>query len=404
MALGGILAGALTDHAAHPHALFVDQLDVILKPGSWPTRFGAPIEKIKVKNAGPNAISSMEFDVNDPGAEYTPLVGAEVRYHDFTLDQPIFLGYIQGWDAVNAYGVGRRYTIRAIGVEALLDWGVLGTDVTFTAGAFGSGGIPGTIPDAVLMLLRATLDLPPIWAAYAALGGTGSSLDHPISHNWAIGFGTIANDVTIKAGTSLRQAIATLASTLNSIATNPLRMAATIDAYYALRVWSEGVDVPSDYATLSVNNAVGSSTVARIQDTVDAAETIRGVFVRGAGSLFSIATDGSGRPGRWLVATDDTLTFQWNVDARARWLLATAAGTLRRGTVTREDRDPSASAWPGGTIIITDDRLGFAAQEFVIGQIDREYNRSGREDWTISYGGPAPSAIAALRRLTRQTN
>jgi hypothetical protein len=77
----------------------------------------------------------MAFVIEDTGLVITVRDGAQVRFHNFTLDKPIFKGWVDHSEVVNMPGNrGRLIIVECVGVESLLDWAVVRADVTVAAG------------------------------------------------------------------------------------------------------------------------------------------------------------------------------------------------------------------------------------------------------------------------------
>ena len=66
-----------------------------------------------------------------------------------------------------------------------------------------------------------------------------------------------------------------------------------------------------------------------------------------------------------------------------------------------EDWSPPATTHVGASVVLTDAMTG-ATGTYVIGQIDRSFNSSGRENWRVYYGATAPSAAAEIMRRIGQ--
>ena len=61
-----VVAAALTDHSAHPFALWVGGVDWIKQPGVAGNLFGVPLDSIEVTENGPGGVSSLRCSVEDP--------------------------------------------------------------------------------------------------------------------------------------------------------------------------------------------------------------------------------------------------------------------------------------------------------------------------------------------------
>ena len=58
----------------------------------------------------------------------------------------------------------------------------------------------------------------------------------------------------------------------------------------------------------------------------------------------------------------------------------------------------------GATTIITDTMVSLSGStSFVVFSISKRYNSGSTEEWTINFGGLAPSVTSMIRRQTRGT-
>jgi hypothetical protein len=396
MALGAIVATQLTDRSARARALYLDGLDVLFEPGSGSGRLGVPIETIRVVEAGPNGVSSMDFVIEDPGVEVSISEGSSIRYHDIVRDAPLFTGFVQSFSVRPAFGdQGRTITVRAIGVEVLLDWAVLGSDLVFA----GNFDLDAQMVAGFQSIVAAATGLGPLRAL--ADPGVESSQAFPISGIPSGHFGTFdVNPLTIPAGTSVREAIRRFWENKDwAVPNNNDYINVTIDFTMGLRIWdTEGQ--PSDYTDLTiVDTPVGAIPAANLDYSVDAAGVVRGVWVVGTGVTLFVS-DATGLPGPINVLTDATVSSVTKAQRVGQAYLASFGSGLR-GSYELIDRTPVATVRPGSRTVITDARVGLAATSALIAQIEKTFNPSGREDWAVSFGGPPPSGAALIRRLTR---
>ena len=98
--LGAVL-GATNSHVARSYLLTVGGRDVIADPSK---RYGVPLDSIDLVEAGPDSVSSMSFVIEDYGLTVNVADGDEVRFHNIRTRQPMFLGWVQGWNVTPAHG------------------------------------------------------------------------------------------------------------------------------------------------------------------------------------------------------------------------------------------------------------------------------------------------------------
>lgn len=401
MALGAILAAALTDHSPRSKGLYLDNFDVIRQPGTTGNLYGVPIESVHVTEVGPGGVSSMEFEIDDPQLAVTVTEGMIVRFHDITRDRPIFTGFLQDWHVRPAFGdQGRTISIKAIGVEILLDWCVVPADRTFPAGTLGS---TFEVNAAIQSLVNTALGPAGLVRAVYSVG-VRSTQAFPMD-GASVPSGNNADDLVIDAGTSLREAIRQLLVARTTVTGwTPM---VTVDFTYGLRTWQAWSPPivtfdPTDYATLTINDAPAGPVQAEPLDYgVDAAAVVRGVVVQGTGVQATV-TDGTGLPGVYVSITDTkALTVARCQSIGYAYLSQFASGI--RGILGLEDIIPPLDVHAGSEAVITDARVGLAAVTLRIAQIDKTFNDSDRDDWRVSFGGPRPSGAALIRRLTRNT-
>lgn len=400
MALGGILGAALTNHAAHPRGVFLDNLDVGLQPAGNPGNgYGIPIDTIVVTEQGPPAgVSSMSFTIDDPLGVVTMAESMEVRFYDFAADHPEFQGWVQDWHVVPWAGVGRSIAVTAIGVEVLLDWCKLPADVTFASGTLSS-----TVE--VVTALQSIVASIPRMARVRPLSviTLRSDQDHPIDGG-SITSGSLSANLTIKAGTTVREAYRQIMAARTEGAgapADPPVLMLTIDFWFGLRTWQSfdphiAVFDPLDYATLTV--PAGALVPSDLDYSVDGGSVVRSVIVNGTGVSVTV-DDGTGLPGETRVITDDTITTTIRAQAVGQGYLAQYRSGLR-GSFDLVDHTPVAGIHAGSPSVITDAQTGLAALDSPIHTIEKRY-LPVRETWSISFGGPQPSVARLIRRLTK---
>lgn len=392
MALGPVLAAALTDHSARTKSLTVGGLEMLNPVGTLGLRTGTLLDSVKVTEAMHGRVSSMSFTVDDPLVAITISEGMEVRFRDITNDVPIFLGFVETISS-DTLGLGRTLTVTAIGVEALLDWLVIptltiltGTDIGMAAQQAATSAVGVGYP------LRTTS---------AGTGGT-STQANPIAQG-GFTLGLTAYDVVIS-GQTLRQALYALSAASDS---EPYEF--TVDFYGGLRVKAQAFSTLtwdiSDWVGLTIDGTATPKIGQAWENTTDYSQAVHAVYVQGANAAGSgLVTDGTGIIGRVEFLSDNTSDTAAKRDTIGDAYMAQRQATAR-GKVTQEDQ---RTIGPQGTEIhagmfatLTDATVGLSAYSAVIGQIEKSFRGAASEVWTITYGGHPPSAIGTLRKITR---
>lgn len=403
MPLAATIVTQLTSGAVRAKALYLGGVDVLFDPGGGGNRVGVPIETVHVLEAAADGVSSMDFSIDDPALAVSISNGMEVLFWDITNDRPIFRGFVQSYVAMPAFGTGRAIDVICVGVEILMDWATLATDMTFDATTLNN-----KIAAVVQSLAANMTGLGPIRAiANASITPNQAA---PMMADSAAG-AVVTTPMTFTAGTSLRECIRQygVAKTLagSNLAGNGF--SATIDFYMGLRLyfkadvsaWLNTYD-PTDYLVLTVTDTAASATVAEdLRYALDASSVVRGVWVVYTGGRVFVS-DGTGILGPISLMTDTTITSAANATAAGVAYLASFA-TGVRGSFGLSDRARTVDVWAGSAVSLTDDQLGLAPYWGRIHQLDKTFNSSGRENWTVAFGGPRPSVASAIRRLTRDT-
>ena len=389
MALGAVLAAALTDHSARSRSLTVQGLDVLKQPGGG---YGVPIETISVEEAAPGYVSSMSFTIEDPAKAVTVNTGDKVQFWDHVRDIPIFAGFVDTAVYSPAFATGRTITVECVGLDAVLDWLTLpAVTLAFTwAGGYDV--------------------YPAVQSLYAQANGIGV----PLNTGFAVQYGSQAFPVgnltayqalmasgtyAITGGTSLRSAIrGLLAAAVEAVTylSGQPSYGLTVDFYGGLRCWDTApafyTTHPSDYADLTVTDTSASAlTSAQLLHVMDGGSVVRGVQVNGGNAAGTgYVSDGSGIPGRTSVVTDATLLTAAAKLAAANDAIAQAVVTPR-GSFLLDTYTPT-SVHPGSTLTLTDAGIGVATWYRVQG-ITKTFNGDGTQQWTVAYGNPAPSYV-----------
>lgn len=382
MAVGGVLATALNDTTVvRAKGLYLGGTDVLLAPGTGGNRTGVPIETVHVSEAGPGGVSSMEFVVEDPTITATVSDGMDVRFMDIAADTPLFYGWVQSWDIRPAFGnQGRTITVQAQGVETVLDWGVTTVDLVFAAGVIGSTEMP------IQSIVANATGVGPI----RTQSRNGSLQAQPIDSQAA----TNPYAFTIPAGTTVREAIRLAMQAMN------YTYLATVDFTYGLRFFAS-TTTPNDYnpSLAIVNIPTGTAQSENLDYASDSAGIVRRVWVHGLTQAFVIS-DGTNLPGPTAVIENTAWTTGTMLnDAGNAYLTQFQTGV--RGSYNKVDWAPPSTTHVAGYTTITDARVGLSAASFRIMQIDKTFNPSGRQNWTVVFGGLPPSGARLIRRLTR---
>lgn len=400
MALGAVLAAALTDHTAHPYGLFVGGVDVIRQPGTGGSLYGTPIEFVAVAERGPGAVSSMEFVIEDPSQAVTLAKGQEVQFWDLANTAFLFRGYVDHWTS-RPLVTGRVYNVSATGVEAWLDWLLLTTAFTVNTSFNVSGNIE-TLTQSIpspLVCVRETI------GGYGSRGAGIATGLGPGATNTSIASGTIAG------GTTLRETIRAILALGNQTTSGngSLNVSTTVDFYLTLRVWANddanyvNLTQPDDYTTLTVNDVIGGAIVAEgLQYSVEPDDICHEVYIAGGNAAGSgLFGDGTGIRGRMGYVADAAILTAADATIRAFNFLATESASVR-GTFSVTDFTPVTTVHAGSVLNITDSPTAATGQYRIFG-IDKTFNPSGRQNWTVSFGGLPPSGATLIRQLTRGT-
>jgi hypothetical protein len=401
MVSAALVATQLTDHTPRVKMLTLAGVDVNGRVGFGGNGYHVPIESIEVDEQGPGGVSTMQFDLVDPLANGPlPADGDEVQYWDLINDVPLFAGFVANWSTRPLpSGQGRVTTISCVGFEIILDWALIPAAMTLRANLL--------LSQAVLSLAAAAAGTGPL----RAFSGGPSSQEHPVG--WfttsdGLGLAVLMYDVPIAAGTSLREALGTAAAAAAGSAGlgNPFVAPAalfTVDFYRGLRAMSADLvgAWASDFASLTVVDTVaGANAADGLEHETDATQIVRGVFVKGANAAGTgLISDGSGKLGRIAFIDDSTIdTAAKLADAQATYLSQYVIAT--RGSFDLVDWTRTPGVRVGSLVYLTDAVTGATGAYRIYG-LTKRFLKSGRETWTVQYGGLRPSANRLLRRLTR---
>lgn len=405
MTLAPLIAASLAvGLPARTKGLYIDGLDVIKQPGAPGNLYGVPIDSIRLTEAGPGQVSSLQFTIDDPLGVLSIGLGQFVLYMDIARDVPLFAGYITTPPATS-WGIGRRIDVQCIGLEALLDWISVGS-VTIPAGT------DAYVALSMIVAVCNGIGAPLRVSSFA--DGSGSSIATPIS----LGFGAVTHNAVTIANVPLRQALETLGSALLSpgqLASGFYAIAATVDFRGNLRTWfvvqdpsGNFIGVPDDYTGVTVSSASIVRAPADLSHRVTRGNAPRSVLVVGGNAAGSgLVGDGSGLIGPTAVVKEPNSTSANMLLSVGRQYLAVHGTAVAEGSVRAEENTtvgaPGAELRAGSTLTLTDAQVGLSSFKAPIAQIDKRFYPSGAEDWTITYGLAVRSGAALLRRLTRDT-
>lgn len=360
------------------------------------------IDSVKVKDVGIGGVGSIEFELWDPLSLIGTITdGTEILFRDEDLDVINFRGYTDSSGPQPAFATGRKVTVSGASVNAWLDWAKVKPSFTPVAAQ--------NLNLAISALAR-SLSAPLNSTTGSSDNGT---LTQPVGELTLVvdGSNTIPflDEQPVIDGASLREGIAMLATAASYHGVGDTNLPATllvdVDYHLGLRVWPDDIaEQPDDYATLTVTDTIGGAVAASaLKFDAEYLDLVHEVYVDGGNAAGSgWFGDGTGLRGRQEIITDDTCT----TTARALQLAASyfaQHGQATRGTLTLSKYVPTANVRAGSLLALTDAPSG-ATGTWRIYSIDKTFNPGGSEEWSIAFGGPRPSAVNLLRKLTRGTS
>jgi len=386
MVVAGVLPSAWLAHSPQTKQLTIGGLDVWNKPGAY----GVPVDSVVLAEAGPGAISALDFTIDDPGSLVVLAEGQEVIFTDLVSGLPLFRGYLQDWAYLPAFGTGRSIEVKCIGIEALLDWLIIPSLDTPLPGA-GTGSIGSLVQTLCSMAIG--IGVPLQWGSADA--GGFSRYDFPVA---ALAFCPLTGATLHRKGVTLRAAVGAALGVIGY----PRAASLTIDFYGNVRLWAASLLVPDDYDTALTVSTAGPVRAEYLRHETDATAVPHQVIVAGDIS-YGPYTDGTGIPGPTGVINDSAIVTPAAARDAATQYLAEMAASIRAefrlesytnpGTLTAQQR-------PGTPLVVTDAQVGAAAFATYIASIEKTFTDAG-EDWTVGYGGHPASATRKLRQLTR---
>jgi hypothetical protein len=408
MPLAPLILEAITPTPVPVQSIFIAGVDVNNQKGVSGNGYYVPVGSIEVDEQGPGGVSTMTFDLVDPLAVGpVPHDGDEVQFWNNATGTPNFGGFVSHWTTrVLLNGQGRITSISCVGFETILDWALLPADLVipanrelYTAAQSIAANVTTTGP-----LNRAS-------------GAGPSAQAIPISIFSDPVFGGVkfmTHALTIPAGTSFREALRMVSEVSRNsgyapdgVVPNqtPANPKWTIDFYRGLRGMDDSLagSWATDYANATVTDTVvGANAADTLEHETDATQIVRAVFVKGANAAGTgYLSDGSGKPGRTAYVEDSTIDTAAKLrDSQLALLDESVIAT--RGSFDLVDWTPTAGVRPGSLAVLTDAQAN-ATGTYRIYQITKRFLKSGRETWSITYGGLPPSVNRLIRRLTRAT-
>lgn len=405
MALGAVLAAALTDHSARSFMLTIAGMDVIKSPAG--NGFGTPIETIRLERRGAGMVSTLDFVLDDPAGTFTPLGGEEVIFRNITADVIEFHGVLASMAPEAWQPSGKRMAIRCLGAETVLDWAKMAA-LTIPAGTRIDTAIQSCVANVVNGLA-----LPLNALSQDAFSSQGSQA-RPVGdlYNATIDPTTA---LAIAVGTTLREAIRICVDDIQSApftGGSTTGGIVTVDTTLGLRVFPDrnpadlSLDNRGDPITLTVNDTAGPKYSANTKSSQDYANMPSAVLVIGAGVSVVVAGFGTGD---CVTLSDTTL----NTTARA--ISAGRSMMARYASQARIEFDLEAVNTTGLTQLMPGDQVnwtnsltvpqgGDVHSNYRLTELHKTYYAGGtKENWHVILGAGALSISTALRRLTRST-
>jgi len=410
--IAGVVATQFQTIQPHPWSLFVRGLDLIRPLGQQAQAPGIDPGDLKVTSRGPNAPGTLEFTIDDPFGTLIINDGDDVRFMDNGNDVIVWYGFVERV-TYRPHDVGQAIDVVANDIDIMLDWLCLAADMpTFTITGSTTIEVATFIQSALEQCIGCGVQL----RAFVNTGGAAaaSSQAVPLQAGQFLLFSdTGVLSIAPTKGSSLRSILQSLAQNIyqQDLVTFVLFYAnpsAMVDEWQGLRWWglahNDGIVSPSDWPALQISDtAAGPTRAAGLEHTLDAAAVIRSLVLIGGDFTFNY-NDGTGKPGKTSVVTDAAMLVgtlgKPVIDAWAQNYLHGFAAKFR-GQAPIEDWTPTPGVHVGGPVTVLDPSAPQASGSYTIGQIDRTFHGSGRQDWTVTYGGIRASGAVLMRRLTR---
>jgi hypothetical protein len=357
----------------------------------------SPISTWQLNEAAYGQVSDFTFTLEDPGAVLSPRIGDPVVLWDTQADVPEFAGWVVTLDYAQM-APGRRIAVRCAGAEALLDW--------MQVPAMTFDGSPSYSVAQIVQSLIAAGSLSaqsPLRAMADGVTFSTGSQAFPTSWYSMINAGSYATP----AG-SLRQALQSLWTQTLAVQAAladgpPLALMLSVDFWHGVRLWAQGdwkygaTVLPSDFPTLAVAQDTSAGVVAESPAyTVDGGSSVRGAYVTGANAAGTGFVTGTPVMGPTATISDPNATSAASRDAIG--LAATYGGAAVRGSFRLLDAE--AQVHPGYAVQFGVGAVLPSTLSYRVGTVSRTFNPSGRCDYTVSFGGAAPSYAYAKGRPT----
>lgn len=412
MPLAPAIAAALTDHSAHPYQLTIGGVDYIVgRGGNAPA---VPLDSLSIDQQGSGGVSSLECTLEDPSASIVIPDGTLITFWNLATNDCYFRGFIDHAGPSPFAGPGRSINITATGIEAALDWSLVGD---YTVSLSSSTQQPDEVGRLVALLV-AQFGVAGIYGICLGFSGDpAGDFDNTIGGRLVDGAGhdlflpTTSFDPPFNPFYSKRFQNVPLRSMIETLVTAaqanvnppqvPYPVLLTVDTMGRVRMFADAPGVqPLDYSTLVVSDTVGSTFVAsNLEHNIEYGEAVHTVYVTGAAAASSgYFGDGTGIAGKVGATSTDSAALEGAMSAAAAFF-ARQPAVVYRGSFDLIDIVAPADVWPGSLLTLTDAGAG-ASGEYRIGSIKRTFN-GDTENWTVTYGRLTPSLVQMVRRLTR---
>lgn len=387
MPLAPVVATQLTDRAARYYGLYIDGLDVSADrvPGNG---YAVDTESVEIIEAQAGQVSSMRFTIGDPLNEITVADGARVTFVNLNKDVTEFAGWVDT-ATMRTVGIGREIEVSCIGIEAVLDWLVVGS-VTIAQGT------PFT--DAMQQILSAAAGI-----GFGLSWGQGTTYDAGIQSPAGI---SPKRDVTIT-GQTVRQAFEAVAAASLDDFPPPGWIALTVT--YGGVVLLKGVFTAATIfgTAQQVVSTSGPVYPANHEYSPIQGDSTRAVYVVGGNAAGTgLVPDGTGIPGQTAIVNEPGATTE-QLKRAAAYAVMGRNGEFGAGTFTLENytqtatRDAAKRVW--SQWIVTDSVYGLSSVTVNVLRIVKRFHKGGTETWTLTYGNRLRSAARQIRVLTRTT-
>jgi len=372
-------------------SITLDGLDVAARPGSG---YGVDPDSLQIVEADYGQASSASFAIMDSQSAVSVFPGQYVRIHDFGLDMPVFVGWVDNYD-VQELSLGRQINVNCVGIEAALDW------------LYGPAWAGDANADVLACFQALVANAYGVGVGLRSAGTTGgaSTMASPIAAGEVGAVGAI----TVAAG-PLRQQITSAAEQAMLIAgvpTNTFGM--TVDYWHNVRIfltWGT-TQYRTDYAGVTITTAAAPYPQASDYQVGSAAA--RSVVVTNSGASPTAVSDGSGIPGPTATYDGAYPTLVARVAAGQGYLASQLPSYSGQTTIEIDRANVStqgmgtinAQRRAGSFVTFTVPQVGASGVVSPISSIEKSFADSGMETWTLHFGGSErQSAAVLLRKMT----